>query len=71
MTTHRSLGTVVEGAIVGGLLALVMGLVWVALAPANGFGDLVAAAVTPVVLVPVGVVVGALVGYRNSARPHA
>lgn len=49
--------------VVGGLVALGLGLTAVALAPDNGFGDLAAAAVTRVILVPVGILGGAVVGW--------
>ena len=55
-------------AVLGGILALMLGLAAVALAPDNGFGDLAAAAVTRVVLVPLGVLVGASVGWMTGRR---
>ena len=50
-------------AVMGGLVALALGMAAVALAPDNGFADLAAAAVTRVVLVPFGILVGALAGW--------
>ncbi len=58
-----SLARVLAFAVLGGLVALVLGMAAIALAPDNGFGDLAAAAVTRVVLVPLGIVSGAAVGW--------
>lgn len=55
--------SVVAGAVSGAAAALALGLLAIELAPANGFADLAAAAVTRVFLVPLGVVSGAVVGY--------
>ena len=55
-------------AVLGGIVALSVGLIAVALAPDNGFGDLAAAAVTRVILVPLGVLVGALTGWLTGRR---
>jgi len=63
-------GRTVVGGLVGLAAALGAGGLWIALAPENGFADLAAAAVTRVVLVPAGLLVGALVGNRTSRRPH-
>jgi hypothetical protein len=52
------------GAVLGASIALIVGLFAVALAPDNGFADLAAAALTKVVLVPFGAVVGGIAGYR-------
>ena len=46
------------GAVGGGATALIVGWIWIAIAPDNGFADLGAAAVTRVVLAPLGVVLG-------------
>ena len=46
------------GGMGGGVVALVVGAMWIALAPDDGFADLAAASVTVVVLVPLGVVLG-------------
>ena len=54
---------VVVGAIAGVVIALAIGLAAIALAPENGFADLAAATVTRVFLVPVGAIVGGVVGY--------
>jgi hypothetical protein len=55
----------VAGAVIGAGAALIVGLVMVVLAPNNGFADLAAAAVTRVVLIPLGAVVGGVAGYRS------
>lgn len=46
------------GGFSGGVVGLLIGAIWIALAPDNGFGDLAAAAVTAVFLVPLGILVG-------------
>ena len=46
------------GGIVGATVGLLVGAIWIVLAPDNGFGDLAAAAVTTVFLIPLGTVVG-------------
>jgi hypothetical protein len=53
------------GAVLGAAAALIVGLIAVSLAPDNGFADLAAAAVTRVVLIPFGAVVGGITGYRS------
>lgn len=55
-------------AVLGGLVGLGIGLVAIALAPENGFGDLAAAAVTRVFLIPVGLVAGGVVGWFTGRR---
>lgn len=50
-------------AVVGGLIALGLGLAAVALAPDSGFGDLAAATVTRLVLIPAGIIGGAVAGW--------
>lgn len=50
-------------AVVGGLVAVTLGMVAVTLAPDNGFADLAAASVTRVFLVPLGVLVGGGMGW--------
>ncbi len=57
------LSRVLAFAVLGGLIALTLGLTAVTLAPQNGFADLAAAAVTRVFLVPFGLVVGAAIGW--------
>lgn len=54
---------VVVGAVAGMILAIGVGLVAVALADTEGFGDLAAAAVTIVFGLPAGAVVGGFLGY--------
>lgn len=55
-------------AIIGGLIALALGLAAVALAPDDGFADLAAASLTKIFLVPTGIVAGAVVGWRTGSR---
>lgn len=57
---------ILVGAALGALLALVVGLTAVALAPDDSFGDLAAGAVTKVALLPAGAIAGALVAWRKS-----
>ncbi len=66
----RALRTVLF-AIAGGVVALLVGLIWVALAPDNGFGDLAAASVTVVFLIPLGLVIGAIWGWRSARAADA
>jgi uncharacterized membrane protein YedE/YeeE len=54
---------VVAGAAAGMILAIGIGLVAVALAETEGFGDLAAAAVTIVFGLPAGALVGGFLGY--------
>jgi hypothetical protein len=61
----------VAGGIGGGVIGLIVGAMWIALAPDNDFADLAAAAVTTVVLIPTGVVLGvvaAVVTRRGSVK---
>lgn len=62
---------VLIGAVAGAVLALVMGLIAVALAPDDGFGDLAAAAVTLVFGVPVGAILGGVAGYLVGRRKRS
>lgn len=62
------LSRVLAFAVLGGLIALLIGLAAVALAPDNGFADLAAAAVTRVFLVPLGVLGGAVAGWFTGRR---
>lgn len=62
------LSRVLSFAVLGGLIAIVLGLVAVAFAPDNGFADLAAAAVTRVFLVPLGVLAGAVSGWLTGRR---
>lgn len=55
------------GAIAGVVIALLIGLGAVGLAPDNGVADLAAAAVTKLMLVPLGAVFGAYLAYRSQA----
>lgn len=59
---------VIIGAVLGALIGLGIGLAAIALAPNNGFGDLAAAAVTTVFLIPAGVVIGGLVAFWRQRR---
>lgn len=66
-TTQRSrpslLVWILLGAVAGMILAALVGVVAVALAPDNGFGDLAAATVTLVFGIPFGAVLGGIGGY--------
>jgi hypothetical protein len=59
---------VVLGMLAGGAVGLAIGMIWMQLADPAGFGDLAAAAVTLVVLVPAGLVLGGVVSFLL-ARP--
>lgn len=71
MTTTRprrradSILRVLVGAVIGAAVGLAVGLVWIRLAPDNGFADLAAASITRLVLLPLGAIVGALVARRR------
>lgn len=52
--------TPILGGVVGGIVALLIGAIWIVLAPDNGFADLAASAVTAVFLVPLGILIGAV-----------
>jgi hypothetical protein len=54
---------VLLGAVAGVLIAVLLGLAAVAMAPDNGFGDLAAAAVTLVFGIPAGAILGGVVGF--------
>ena len=56
------------GAVGGGAVALIVGAVWVVLAPDDGFADLAAAAVTAVVLIPVGTILGVVFAGMSRRR---
>lgn len=58
------------GALVGVLIAVGIGLIAVALAPDEGFGDLAAAAVTTVFGLPLGAIVGGSLGYWLGRAPN-
>lgn len=67
-------GTVVRvllGAVAGALVGVVIGLIWMALAPDNGMGDLAAAAVMTVFLIPGGFIIGGGLGFWRSRRRNA
>ncbi|MGD2060068.1 MAG: hypothetical protein PVF87_04320 [Acidimicrobiia bacterium] len=59
---------VVLSAFAGGAVALLIGLIGVALAPDNGFADLAFASMTKIFFVPLGLVVGAVIGWRTGTR---
>jgi RsiW-degrading membrane proteinase PrsW (M82 family) len=59
---------VVIYALAGAVIALIVGLIAVAVAPENGFADLAAAAVTKIFLVPFGAVAGAVIAWRKGMR---
>lgn len=59
---------ILVGAVAGVILAVVIGLIAVALAPDDGFGDLAAAAVTLVFGVPAGAIIGGATGYWLGRR---
>lgn len=59
---------VLVGAVAGAGLAVLIGLIAVALAPEDGFGDLAAATVTLVFGVPAGVILGGVGGYLVGRR---
>ncbi len=50
----------------GGAIALLIGLAAVALAPDNGFADLAFASLTKIFFIPLGIVIGATIGWRTS-----
>ena len=56
------------GGLSGGVLGLLIGAIWMAAAPDNGFGDLAAAAVTAVFLVPLGILVGVVATILRDRR---
>lgn len=55
-------------ALAGGLVALLLGMAGVALAPDDGFADLAFASMTKIFFVPLGVVIGAAIGWRTGTR---
>lgn len=60
---HVPVSRILAFAVLGGLVALILGMAAVTFAPNSGFADLAAAAVTRVFLVPTGAVVGGVVGW--------
>ena len=54
---------VVLGMLAGGVVGFAIGMIWMQLADPAGFGDLAAAAVTLVVLVPAGLVLGGVLSF--------
>ncbi len=56
------------GAVAGVVLAVVIGLIAVARAPDDGFGDLAAATVTLVFGIPAGAILGGAAGYWVGRR---
>jgi uncharacterized membrane protein len=63
-----ALSRVLAFGVLGGLVALVLGLAALALAPDNGFADLAVSAVTRVFLVPLGILAGAVAGWFTGRR---
>jgi len=59
------------GAVTGALVGLGVGLIWMALAPDNGMGELAAAAVMTVFLIPGGFIIGGGLGFWRSRRRNA
>ena len=62
---------VLVGAVSGAVLAVLIGLIAVALAPDDGFGDLAAATVTLVFGVPAGAILGGVVGFLVGRRARS
>lgn len=67
---QRTAVRVLLGAAAGAITGLVIGFIWMAAAPGNGFGDLAAAAVTTVFLIPGGLIIGGGLGFWRSRRPN-
>lgn len=59
---------IVVSSLAGALLGLLVGLIAMALAPDDGLGDLAAATVTKVLLVPAGLMVGAASGWWSRRK---
>lgn len=68
---QRTAVRVLLGAVIGALVGLGVGLIWMALAPDNGMGDLAAAAVMTVFLIPGGFIIGGGLGFWRSRRRKA
>ncbi len=68
---QRTVVRVLLGAAAGAIVGLVIGFIWMALAPDNGFGDLAAAAVMTVFLIPGGFIIGGGLGFWRSRRGNA
>lgn len=64
--TRFPLMRVIVSGVSGALIALLLGLLAVALAPDNGFADLAFASVTKIFLMPLGLVIGATIGWRTA-----
>lgn len=62
-STNDRLYATLLGAVAGAATGLLIGVVAFLLAPENGFGDLAAAAVTRVFLLPAGTLIGAAIGW--------
>ncbi len=60
------LARVVLYALIGGAIALLLGLLAVAVAPDNGFADLAFASLTKIFFVPLGLVIGGVIGWRTA-----
>ncbi len=67
----RTVVRVLLGAVTGALVGLAVGFTWMALAPDNGMGDLAAAAVMTVFLIPGGFIIGGGLGFWRSRRQDA
>lgn len=67
----RTAVSMLLGAVTGALVGLGVGLIWMALAPENGMGDLAAAAVMTVFLIPGGFIIGGGLGFWRSRRRNA
>lgn len=59
---------VLLGAVAGVLIAVLVGLAAVTMAPDDGFGDLAAAAVTLVFGIPAGAILGGVAGFLIGRR---
>lgn len=74
MTGHRArqpfpTARAILFALAGGGVALLLGLLAVALAPDDGFLDLAFASMTKIFFVPLGLVIGAVVGWKTAGGP--
>lgn len=67
-TTTTLIVRLVIFALAGALIALLVGLATVMLAPKDGFGDLAAAALTTVFLIPLGLATGGVFGWWSRPK---